>query len=349
MKKSTLMMTTVLSSTLLLAGCGAALWSDPVATASPAAQVTGLNLTPGVYNATIGTPGGEGAEGIMEINLTVDHHSIVALEVVYAADTAEIQAFVLPELVPLIVAGNTTALDAITGGSVTSERLLRVVEDALTQAGADIGVVRSLGTGALLSHFDAGTFNAQGSGNFNSHIDLDVTFDVNGITGIELLSVSQAPRTAANAWEVLTDRALTAGSPNIDVVSGATHSSLAFIAALESAAEQAILPWDYVPVVGIGQGDFDFTPGSYTATVEGAHGPFSVTIETTEDTIIEITLDHVDTRLLVNRPLAALIDDVLANQAITDGDIFADIVSGASISGEAFREGLAQAIELATN
>lgn len=341
MKRQNSALSIILAGSLLLAGCSQAVWAEPMYTAVPIVTPTGLNLNAGTYRYSVGEAGASGAAGLLEIELTVDSNSITNLTIVEASDTQGIQDLVFPILVDQIVSRNTTSVDAVSGGTVTSRRLLTAVEGALLQAGANISDVRALGVGAGLNNFMPGVFHGEASGLFDSEVHLDVFFDLDGVIDVYVEWASEPPRTHPALWETLIDRAIAGGSADIAVVTGATASSRTFIDALQQTVDQAILPIEQ-PLVGVG--NFNFTPGEHTVTVDGVHGLFTLVLTTSNDSILAIDLDHADTPGIVDGPLANTISRILITQ-----DHIVDTVTGATASGHAFANALTQAIELASN
>ena len=341
MKRQVLALSMVLGG-IFLSGCSEAVWSYPLATSTPTVtQTDSLNLTPGVYTAIVGEEGAEGAAGILELAVTVDTHGITYLSIIQASDTPEIQDMVFPSITSQIIERNTTAVDVVSGGTVTSRRVLTAVEDALTQAGADIAQVRSFGIGTGISQFMPETVRVFGQGRFNSDFVLDVTFGINGIEYIEIVSSSDAPANVPGAIDTLIDRATTAGSGDIDVVSGATATSQTFIAAVNVAVEYAILPYGTTLQA---QGNFNFTPGEHVVVTDGVWNPLTLTLVTSENSILDIIVEHDDTAAFVDGPLESAIATVLITQ-----EPIIDTMTGATGTGHAIATALLEAVELASN
>ena len=68
-------------------------------------------------------------------------------------------------------------------------------------------------------------------------LKLKVTLDGTTITAVDVLACTETPEYGGKAIDKLVEEAVAAGSPNIDVVAGATMTSAAFIAALSDALE----------------------------------------------------------------------------------------------------------------
>lgn len=105
-------------------------------TAMFAACLTGAyaeGMTPGTYAAEA-----QGFGGNLKIEVTVDAGAITGVEVVEQSETEGIGAAALPVLTEAVVANQTIAVDSVAGATVTSEAFKAAMEDALTQAGADM-------------------------------------------------------------------------------------------------------------------------------------------------------------------------------------------------------------------
>jgi len=94
-------------------------------------------MTDGIYTAE-----GAGRNGAVKVAVTVADDKITAVEVVEHAETAGIADPALQRIPAAIVAGQTLAVDAIAGCTITSNAILEAAEKALTEAGADIEALK---------------------------------------------------------------------------------------------------------------------------------------------------------------------------------------------------------------
>ena len=90
-------------------------------------------MTAGTYQASA-----QGYHGSIVLNVTVDADSITAIEVVEQSETEGIGAAALPMLVQSVLDSQTIGVDAVTGATITSNAFKAAMQDALTQAGADM-------------------------------------------------------------------------------------------------------------------------------------------------------------------------------------------------------------------
>lgn len=113
----------------------AALFSGSLAAATPA-------LKDGTYTGT-----GSGRNGGITVELTVKAGKLATVNVVRHGETAGISDAALARVPAEIVAQQSTAVDAVTGATMTSEGIKAAVADAIRQAGGDpaLFAVKKLG------------------------------------------------------------------------------------------------------------------------------------------------------------------------------------------------------------
>lgn len=87
----------------------------------------------GTYTATV-----KGHNGEMKVAVTVDDHSITKVEITEHNESPGISDPAIEGIPKSIVEGQTLAVDAISGATVTSNAIIQGVTEALKQAGADI-------------------------------------------------------------------------------------------------------------------------------------------------------------------------------------------------------------------
>ena len=99
----------------------------------PEAEPVKGNLTPGTYNGEF-----QGMGGIVPVEVIVDENEIKEINVLDNYETPGVGSFVIDTLPKQIIEGQTLAIDAISGATLTSNAILASVEDCLKQAGAQI-------------------------------------------------------------------------------------------------------------------------------------------------------------------------------------------------------------------
>lgn len=90
-------------------------------------------MTAGTYEVSA-----TGFHGDIKLSVTVDEEKIVSIDVVDHSETEGIGAAALPQLVESVLEHQTIGVDSVSGATVTSEAFKSAMNDALTQAGADM-------------------------------------------------------------------------------------------------------------------------------------------------------------------------------------------------------------------
>ena len=96
-----------------------------------------MAMTAGTYEAEA-----NGIGGAVKVAVTVSETAIESVEVVSHSETAGISDPAIEKIPAAIVEGQTLAVDAVAGASVTSGAILSAVETALTEAGADVAALK---------------------------------------------------------------------------------------------------------------------------------------------------------------------------------------------------------------
>ena len=123
MKRNKILIALVLACVMLLSACGG---SAPAATTAPA------TTAPAAVSAT-GTAKGMG--GDVSVTLTIEDGVIIDCTAEGAQETPGIGSVVLEQFPAEVVAGNTVAIDAISGATITSNAFVEAAKAALTSAG----------------------------------------------------------------------------------------------------------------------------------------------------------------------------------------------------------------------
>lgn len=103
--------------------------------AGPAGTVfaqTAPTLKDGAYTTV-----GQGKDGQITVKTTIKGHKIALVEVVSQGETAGVADAALSRVPAAVVAGQTLAIDAVTGATYTTQGILEAVEKAIVQAGGN--------------------------------------------------------------------------------------------------------------------------------------------------------------------------------------------------------------------
>ncbi|MFD5857254.1 FMN-binding protein [Streptomyces chartreusis] len=217
--------------------------------APPAASAQG-----GAQAAGAGTVTGEAAQtqyGAVQVRLTVSNGKITRAEAVQApkgGQSDQITANAVPKLNQAVVAAQGADIDAVSGATYTSAGYKESLQSAIDKAKAAGG--SSQGSGSQ----DSGS-GSQGSGAAQARtvtgsvaqtqygaVQVRITVSGGKITRAETVQApkgGQSDQITANAVPKLNQAAVTAGSADIDAVSGATYTSAGYKESLQSALDQA--------------------------------------------------------------------------------------------------------------
>lgn len=99
---------------------------------------TAPEVNKGLYNAGTYTAEADGMGGKIKISVTVDKDRITEVKILENSETKGIADAAIDKIPSAIVENQTLAVDAVTGATITSNAILKAVETALKEAGADI-------------------------------------------------------------------------------------------------------------------------------------------------------------------------------------------------------------------
>ncbi len=103
-----------------------------------------LAMTAGTYEAE-----GAGIGGAVKVAVTVSETAIEKVEIIEHKETAGISDPAFAKIPEAIVAGQTLAVDTVTGATITSKAILEAAEAALTAAGADVEAYKIAAVAAI--------------------------------------------------------------------------------------------------------------------------------------------------------------------------------------------------------
>ncbi|MFE4576462.1 FMN-binding protein [Streptomyces chartreusis] len=227
------------------------------------AQAAGVDAPPaasaqgGAQAAGSGTVTGEAAQtqyGAVQVRLTVSNGKITRAEAVQApkgGQSDQITANAVPKLNQAVVAAQGADIDAVSGATYTSAGYKESLQSAIDKAKAAGG--SSQGSGSQGSGSEGS--GSQGSGAAQAKtvtgsvaqtqygaVQVRITVSGGKITQAETVQApkgGQSDQITANAVPKLNQAAVTAGSADIDAVSGATYTSAGYKESLQSALDQA--------------------------------------------------------------------------------------------------------------
>lgn len=171
--------------------------------------------------------------------------------------------------------------------------------------------------------YTPGSYTATGRG-IGGEVPVTVEFSTDAILTVEVGSNAETPGIGTNAIEALPSAIVEAQSTAIDGVAGATVTSKAILAAVDSCIAQAT-------GAELQDEPLSFVPGFYTTSTTGMLGTFDVAAEFSEDRLLSIEIGENNETLRVGS--SAL--QILADQMVEGQTLDVDSVTGATYSSAA--------------
>ena len=328
---------------------------------SPSAEVETLVQGTGNYPDGVYTGSAQGYGGTITVQVTVVGGQITSIEILSAPGETASFFSRAKGVIDRILAAQTWEVDAISGATYSSDGIKAAVENALTGETVTTKTppANSGGNPSALTPVDYtppeggyldGTYTGSAQG-FGGYITVSVTIAEGKITDISIVSApGETPSYLASARSVISAM-LSAQSPNVDAVSGATYSSTGIINAVKSALSQAAKGTEPsesptpspsptpIPVPDDAP-NYGYLGGTYTGTGEGYGGEItvSVTVSGGQITAIEIVSAPDETPAYLGQA-TGVIERILARQVPG-----VDAVSGATFSSEGIMEAVENAL-----
>lgn len=267
------------------------------------------------YNVVV-----EGYGGDIVLDVIIDGEEITAINIVEHSETEGIGDEALEDVSASIIEAQSLDVDTVSGATVSSEAMIAGVEQALEDAGIE------LGGGAQEQQGVLGT----GSG-YGGDIVLDVVVENGEIKEILVVEQSETEGIGDEAIDEMIDKILSEQSTDVDVVSGATVSSEGTIEAVDNALEN------------VDASDMEeYDPQGYVGRALGFYDNSEIVL----DVIIEdgeikdiIVMEQNETKGIGDGAINAVIDRIIENQS-TD----VDVQTGATVSSKSTMEAVEMAM-----
>ncbi|NMB01245.1 MAG: FMN-binding protein [Firmicutes bacterium] len=185
-----------------------------------------------------------------------------------------------------------------------------------------------LSSTAVLASYRDGTYIGEASGH-NGPIQVEVTVANGQIIDIQVLRSEETPIISDAAFAGVSQEIIDRQVIDVATVTGATVSSRAMIAAVNSVLKDSIASTELV-----------FKDGVFTGTAQGFNAPVKVqvTIEGGKLSKIDV-VEHAETPGLGDRAFNVMIPKMIDAQSVE-----VDTVSGATISSEALIDAIRDAL-----
>ena len=224
-----------LAAVCLFAGCGI-----PTSAGTPEGTPGGSEnrFRPGTY-----TGSAEGKKGPMTVEVTLSSDRITDVRVTEHSVAPGIVDPSIEEIPKEIIEAQSLDVDVVSGATISSLAIINAAGEALISAGIDPSSLvnehkSDKGKEKADLTFKAGTYLAESSG-YNGPVTVRVTFTDSAVLDIGIDASSETEHVGTAAYDILIPEIIEANGSGVDVVSGATFSSLALKNAVALAAEKA--------------------------------------------------------------------------------------------------------------
>jgi len=227
-------------------------------------DATGETVTSGAFTDGVYTGSASGYHGTTSVQVTVENGYITAVEVLSTGDDAEFFNQAKSLVIPQIISAQSVDVDTVSGATFSSNAIIGAVSDALSGALNDTSGVTLIDTDdasatatpeltptptpeatatpeatdvpETAGPFDLtdGVYTGTGTG-FRGDTEVSVTVENGYITEIVIDSYRDDEQYFQRAKSSVLSAILTAQSPDVDAVSGATYSSNGIMEAVADA------------------------------------------------------------------------------------------------------------------
>lgn len=177
---------------------------------------------------------GEGFGGTITVQVTVNDGKITFIEITDASNEDAAYLDKAEQIIDNIITAQTPEVDTISGATFSSTGIKTAVQAALADA---VDTTAAAGTAAPQSYAD-GTYTGSGDG-FGGTVSVEVTVTDSKIASIEITDASNEDAAYLDKAKQIIDDIITAQTPEVDTISGATFSSTGIKTAVQQALEGA--------------------------------------------------------------------------------------------------------------
>lgn len=334
---------------------------QPTASAPVTIGQGNFDVADGTYEGSA-----DGFHGTVRVSVKIQDKTIQAIDIVSHADDAAFFDRAKAGVVGSILSSQSLDVDAVSGATYSSNGIINAVKNALAgQAGSAAADTPALtqtpapvNTPTPAKDPDAykdGTYTGTGTG-FAGKLTVRVKIFGGKIKKIKIVSTDDDPAYIEKA-SALIQKIIKEQGTDVDVISGATYSSIGIIEAVRDALGRAAAtapektptptaaprPTAAPTKKPAASGRFPYPDGSYTGIGEGFGGDIAVTVVIRDKSIkeIQITSHEGEDDAFFDRA------KTIADKIVQEQDIAADAVSGATYSSQGILEGVRNAIEAA--
>lgn len=183
--------------------------------------------------------------------------------------------------------------------------------------------------------YTPGDYTATAKG-YGGDVTVTMTFDANSITNVTIAGDSETAGIGSNAVEQMPQQILDAQSAEVDGVSGATFTSTAVRTAAADCIAQAKGEENIAEV--------KMAPGTYVGQGTGfrVSEPVTVSVTVSEDEILEIEVDQVNTS---EKPaILQSVVDLMLPRVLEYQSVAVDAITGATASSNGVKQAITDAL-----
>lgn len=202
----------------------------------------------GTYTGT-----GTGYRPNLKVSVTISNDKIKSITLISTNDTDDFFSKAWSRIKSAILSKQSTNVNTVSGATHSSEGIIEAINDALQKAKdakenktttttsattTTVERTTTTTTKAATGTYKDGTYTGSGYGH-RGQIQVSVTISNGKITSINLVSDNDTPEYFNRAWSTVPNEIISSQSTNVNVVSGATHSSDGIIEAVQNALAEA--------------------------------------------------------------------------------------------------------------
>ncbi|MBQ3703929.1 MAG: FMN-binding protein [Oscillospiraceae bacterium] len=311
---------------------------------------------------------GTGIGGDVIVEIVADENTIYEVTILEQNETPGIGSVAAEQLPGTIVETNSIAFDAVTGATVTSTAIRTAITEALTSAGFDPANFGGTAPAAAAEEAapveaaapaeipaDAVTVTGKGAG-IGGDVVVEVVTDGENIYAVTVVEQNETPGIGSVAAEKLPGAIVEANSIDVDGITGATVTSTAIKTAITEALASlnaAPAEWEATPAEEEAPAEEPAPvkeaalaePVTVQAVAEGKNGPIVVEVTTDGSNILDVKVLESSETVGVG----AVAVDWLPARIVEANSVEVDGISGATITSDAIKAAVVQAVENALN
>ena len=281
-----------------------------------------------------GTYEGSSDEGMhpgLKVSVVVTDGKISEVKVIAHEETEGISDPAIAGVPTAIVESGSPDVDVVSGATYTSKAIIDAVKKAL--ASEPVGAEEPEEPAEKIIPADRvyvdGTY--EGSSDAGMHPGLKVSVEIVGgkIASVKVIAHDETEGISDPAIAGMPQAIVAANTPSVDVVSGATYTSMAIKEAVKLALEGAVAPTVYVD--GVYEGSSD----------AGMHAGLKVSVEVVDGKIASVKVIAHDETPGISDPAIAGVPTAIVEANSPE----VDVVSGATYTSMAIKEAVALALE----